>query len=105
MDKKPNSLAVLAYLWILIVVPFLTDAKNDPFVKFHLKQGLAILVFEAITWFASIILGFVPIIGSLVVLALWLVSLVFTVMGIANVLAGNEKELPLIGEYAKRFNF
>lgn len=43
-----NLMAIFAYLGIFIIVPFLTDSKNNPFVKFHLKQGLALLVFGVV---------------------------------------------------------
>lgn len=101
MDKKPNAMAIFAYLWILIVIPFLTDAKKEPFVKYHLKQGLALLVFEAI----GIFVGWFPILGWLVGGVIWLLSIIFAVIGIMNVLNGREKELPWIGQYARRFNF
>ena len=37
-----TGMAVLAY--ILFFIPLLTDAKNDPFVKFHVKQGLVLFL-------------------------------------------------------------
>lgn len=100
-----NSMAVFAYLWVLIIIPFLTDAKDDPFVKFHLKQGLALIVFDVVGWFVSALIGWFPIIGWLIVWLFWIASLVLAIIGIMNVLNGEEKELPLIGEYAKKFNF
>ena len=30
--KGGNTMAIFAYLWILIIIPMLTDSKNDPFV-------------------------------------------------------------------------
>jgi uncharacterized membrane protein len=94
-----NIMAIFSYLWLLIVIPLLTDSKNDPFVKFHLKQGLALIVFEVCGW----IVGMFPVIGWLVGALVWLMSLVFTIIGIINVLNGQEKELPVIGQYAKNF--
>src|SRR5271170_1097011 len=89
-----NMMAVLAYLWILIIIPFLTDAKNDPFVKYHLKQGLALIIFEAIGWVAGWFLVFIPFLGWLIMTLWWLASLVLTIVGIINVVNGAEKELP-----------
>jgi len=105
MDKKHNGMAVFAYLWVLILIPFLTDAKNDPFVKFHLRQGLALIIFDVVAWFIVMLIGWFPIIGWLITWILWLASLVFVIIGIVNVVNGNEKELPLIGQYAKHFSF
>jgi uncharacterized membrane protein len=100
-----NLMAVFAYLWILILIPFLTDSKKDPFVKYHLKQGLALIIFEIIGWVLGWFLIFIPIIGALITWIWWLASLVLAIIGVINVLNSEEKELPLIGQYGKSFNF
>jgi uncharacterized membrane protein len=99
--KKGNAIAVFAYLWILIIIPFLTDAKSDPFVKYHLKQGLALILLELVGW----VISWFPFVGWFVGWIISLVALVLAIIGIINVLNGQEKELPLIGHYAKNFNF
>jgi uncharacterized membrane protein len=100
-----NVMAIFAYLWILIIIPFLTEAKNDPFVKYHIKQGLALIIFDVIGWVANWFLIFIPFIGWLIMMLWWLTSIVLTILGIVNVLNGQEKELPLVGQYGKNFNF
>lgn len=105
MNKTHNGMAVFAYLWVLILIPFLTEAKNDPFVKFHLRQGLALIIFEVLTWFVGMFIGGLPVIGWLVTSILWLATIVFVIIGIMNAMNDREKELPLIGQYAKHFNF
>jgi uncharacterized membrane protein len=74
-------------------------------VKFHLKQGLTLIIFEVIGWVLSMVIGWVPVIGWLISLLLWLASFVLAIMGIMNVLNEEEKELPYIGQYAKNFHF
>jgi uncharacterized membrane protein len=94
----PNTgMAILAYLGILLIIPFLTEAKNDPFVKFHIKQGLVLLIIDVVGSF----IFWVPIIGWL----LWLGVIVLVVMGIMNAAAGKQKELPIIGKFASNFHF
>lgn len=105
MDKKHNGMAVFAYLWVLIVIPFLTEAKNDPFVKFHLRQGLALLIFEVVGWFVSMFIWIIPILGALLIWLWWIAGFALAIVGIMNALNGHEKELPFIGHYAKHFNF
>ncbi len=99
--QKNTLMAVLAYLGILIIVPFLTDAHKDPFVKFHLKQGVVLIIFEFIGFFISA----VPILGWVVGWLIWVVSLVLLIIGILNAVSGAEKELPLIGSYGQKFTF
>lgn len=90
--SKNTGMAVIAY--IIFFVPLLTDAKNDPFVKYHVKQGLVLFL-------AAVICNFVPIIGQIVSLAL----LVLMVIGIMNAVNGKEEPLPLIGQFADKFKF
>jgi uncharacterized membrane protein len=99
--KNINMMALFSYLWILIIIPFLTDAKKDPFVKYHLKQGLVLVIFEVVGMF----IGIIPFIGWLVAWIMWLASFVLAIIGIMNVVNGHEKELPVIGQYAKSFHF
>jgi len=99
-EQKNTGMGVLCYLGILVLIPLLTDAKNDPFVKFHIKQGLTLLIF-------SIIIGVVaaiPILGWIVSIVGSIFTLVLLIMGIINVVNGVEKPLPAIGQYAEKFN-
>lgn len=91
-------MGILAYLGILVIIPILV-AKDDMFVKFHIKQGLVLLVIEAACWILEMI--FWPL-----VMIMWIVklaALVLAIMGIINVCKGEEKELPLVGQFAKNF--
>jgi uncharacterized membrane protein len=99
---KNKVAAILAYIGPLVVVSYLI-AKNDPFVKFHIRQGLVLLVIEAGTWvLASFFWGF----GFFF---LWnivrFVTLVFAIIGIVHAAKGEEKALPWIGSYASYFKF
>ena len=50
-QKKNIGMAIVAY--ILFFVPLLTESKNDPFVKYHTKQGLVLFVAWLITGIVS----------------------------------------------------
>jgi uncharacterized membrane protein len=103
-NPQPSSntgMALLCYLGILIIIPFLTDSKNDPFVKFHIKQGLVLLVL----FFAATMIAAIPILGWIVSFVAWVLGTILAVLGIINALSGKQKELPLIGKYASHFNF
>jgi uncharacterized membrane protein len=94
-------MAILAYLGILVIVPLITEAKNDPFVKFHLKQGLVLLIAEV----AAMFIGVFPFIGAILSPLVYLACLVLSVIGIVNAANHETKDLPLIGQWAKMFNF
>lgn len=109
MDKKQEAapvgkntlMAVLAYLGILIVVPLLTEAYKEPFVKFHVKQGVVLIIFYVIGFF----IGMIPILGWLIGWLVWLAALILIIIGIVNAASGAEKELPAIGHFAEKLNF
>lgn len=94
-------MGVLAYLGPLVIVSYLV-AKDDPFVKFHIKQGLVLLVIQVLAW---VLMGSMMwsywMLFKLVKLAL----LVFSVLGIVNVVQKKEKELPFVGGLASYFKF
>lgn len=92
-----NGLAAVAYL--LFFVPLLTDAKNDAFVKFHVKQGVVLFI----AWIGVGIFSMVPIIGWFLSPFLFLGLMVLMLIGILNALGGKMTELPLIGQYAQNF--
>ncbi|MBY0538913.1 hypothetical protein K2P56_00570 [Patescibacteria group bacterium] len=101
-SEPDNStvMAALAYIGPLVIVSYIV-AKDTPFVKFHIKQGLVLLVIEVALWFlGGMLWAFIPFMGLIN-----LVVLVFAIMGIINAVNKKEQELPLVGSFAKHFNF
>lgn len=97
-DTNNNKvMAVLCYLGILWVVPLLTDHKNDPFVKFHINQGIILTIFGVAVRLVTWILSFIPVLGSLLSWAGWIAIVVLMILGIMNAINMEEKPLPLIG--------
>ena len=100
-------MAALAYLGILIIIPFAV-AKDDPFVKFHIKQGLVLLIGEVILYVLAAVFSSLMFF-TFITWFIWpVISLVFfalIVVGIVNAVTGKAKELPVIGHLANKFNF
>ena len=96
-------MGILAYLGILVIIPFLI-AKDDPFVKFHIKQGLVLVVIETVMWFIGH-LGMMVLFLLPVIVIINIGTLLFSLLGIINVIQGTEKELPFIGKYSSYFKF
>lgn len=96
-NSESTLYAVLAYLWILCLVPILLK-KNDEFVMFHARQGLMIFIVVIGVGIFSIIPAIGPVIYLLGMLACGLVSL----FGIVQVLMGNRWEVPILGEWSKK---
>lgn len=89
---------VLAYLGPLVIVSYFM-AKQDPFVKFHIKQGLVVFCIEIIVWILSSIFWQMWMVINIVNLG----TLVLSVIGIINVLQNQEKQLPLVGQFGAKF--
>ena len=91
-------MGVLAYIGPLVAVSYFV-AKDNPFVKFHIKQGLVLLVIEVAVWLIGMILGQLWMLLNLINLA----TLILAIVGIINVTQGKEKELPIVGGYSHYF--
>ena len=96
--KQVNVVAVLSYLWVLFVIPLLV-AKDDAFVKYHVKQGIALFIAELVL----MVVGMVPFIGWILAPIGGILTLILAIIGIVNVLQGKEAELPVVGQYARNF--
>jgi len=96
--EKNTGMAMVAY--IVFFIPLLTESKDDPFVKFHVKQGLTLFV----AWIAMGFASMIPLIGWTLAPFLSLAMLALMVIGIMNAGKGEKKPLPLIGGFADRFN-
>lgn len=94
-------MSILAYISVLVLIPYFT-AKDNPVVKFHIRQGLVLLVLEVLLWVASEILF--SFIFSPIFMVLNFGLLVLSIIGIMNVIHKKQEPLPLVGQYASHFN-
>ena len=97
-NSQRTLLGILSYIGILVVIPLIIE-KKDPFVKFHIKQGLVVCSIEVIVWILEMMIWPLWIILNIVKLA----ALVLSIIGIINVVQGKEKALPLVGQFSKYF--
>lgn len=87
--------AALSYLGILVLIPLLVK-KDDPFVKFHAKQGLVFLIAFIIGAF----IFWIPVIGWLV----WVVLVVLDLIALVQALMGKKWKVPVVSQLAEKFN-
>ncbi len=91
--QKNKTMAGLAYL--LFFLPLVACPESE-YGKFHANQSL-ILWLVAIV--GSVVLGYIPIIGWLLLPLFNLGMLILGVMGMVNGFGGKVEELPVIGAY------
>lgn len=87
-DEK--LLGALSYLWVLSIVMLLIK-RDSPFVQFHARQGLVLMI-------ASIIFWVIPILGWF----LNLVVLVVVIIGFIQALNGVEWKIPVVSTLAEK---
>ena len=96
--KNKWLMAALAYVGPLIIISYIV-AREDSFVKFHIKQALVLFTVEAVIWLYSIMmLPFYSLVGFIN-----LAVFVLAIIGIIRAVNGEEKELPFVGKFAKYF--
>ena len=108
---SPNRgvMIVLAYLWLLALVPLLVE-RQDPEVQWHAKHGLVLMVAELVLLFGYIVMTSIV---SLAALGLGCVLSLFLVFGWVGVLAlhvvailkgvnGGRLIIPGLSDYANR---
>ncbi len=100
-STKNTTMAAIAY--IIFFVPLLTDSKDDPFVKFHVKQGLLLVILSILVSIFNSIIGRIPIVGWLIGLILVFGLFVLWLIGIMNALNGKMDPLPVVGQYAEQY--
>ena len=103
LNDNDKLMGVLAYLSILVLIPIFAGGKSK-FVRFHANQGLALLGIEVVLFVLYSVIFPIAIFSGLGILLLILGLLnigvlVLVVLGIVNVVTGEEKPLPLIGGF------
>src|ERR1700744_1810980 len=104
--EKNKVMAILAYLWILVLVPIFA-AKDSPFARYHANQGLILLIAFIALYIVFGILGmivaFIPVIQACacaffpLIGLLSLAHLVLIILGMVNAANGKMQPIPVIG--------
>jgi uncharacterized membrane protein len=107
-----NVAGMLAYVTIIPPILFLViePYNKNRFVRFHAFQSIFLHVAAVVAWIAFIIisavLAFIPILGHLVALLLWLTLsvgiLIIWVMLLMKANQGQMWKLPVIGDMAEK---
>ena len=103
-DSTEKVYSVLAYIWILWLVPAV--AGQTSFSKYHANQGLVLFIVETVLGVIETVLGFVigkiPFVGPLVMWILGaIIGLIFlfgAIIGIVHAVNGETKPLPGLGD-------
>ncbi|HTM32423.1 MAG TPA: hypothetical protein VL263_14025 [Vicinamibacterales bacterium] len=106
-SSNRNVMIVLSYLWLLALVPLLTE-KEDREVQWHAKHGIVLMVAELVLWVAvtmvNIVTGlFVGCLIGFLSLFLWVAIVVLHIMCIVKGINGQRLIVPGVSQYADKF--
>lgn len=94
--EKNKVVSLFSYLAILFLIPMFT-AKDSPYARFHVNQGIVLFILDIVLNIISVILSFIPVVGTIVSWVVYLIIAVFTILGVINAVTGKAKQLPIIG--------
>lgn len=102
-------MAAISYLMFFCFLS-LWKSKEDPFVKYHARQGFLLLLGECVVLVVTLILdltiGKLRLVGVLIVGLVQLVAglgaLTLSVLGFVKALFGEYWNLPFLGEYREK---
>lgn len=97
--RQSRPMSILAYLSLLVVIPLFLD-KGSKYTRYHCNQGLILAIPEVVCGVVLGLLDGLPLIGWIFRLAegvLGILFLLFSVLGIVNVVNGRAKALPVFG--------
>ncbi len=89
MDKKERVLAVVSYLWILLIIPIAWKNKSRQLLS-HVYSGIVLFFL----WSLIIFIFKIPFAGVLIGVLLMLACLVFTIWGIYDAVTGRDSKIP-----------
>ena len=108
-DASPNRgiMIVLAYLWLLALVPLLVD-KQDPDIQWHARHGVVLTIAELALLFGYILMTSVVSLASfglgfalsLMLVLAWVGILGVHVVAIIKGVSGGRLIVPGISKYA-----
>ena len=103
---EDKTVAILSYITLFgfIAAIIIHSSKKTQLGAYHLRQALGIFL----TWIGVVVcdfvLIFIPILGWLAIVALWISVLVMVVMGLVSAVKGEMKPVPVLGlNYQKWF--
>ena len=86
------------FLGLIGFVLILLAKRENKYAMYYGKQGLVLTIAGIIISFVSAI----PFIGWVIGFIGWIILLILWIMGLVYSISGEEKEIPIIGEFANK---
>ena len=107
-SKKQEDSKLYAFLaTFLSIIGFIIAIivkKDDKYVMYYAKQSLVIFIMSVVVGIVVAFIGWIPIIGWLIALALNVLVFIVWLMSWINALSGKQKEIKIVSNWAKKIN-
>ena len=106
---EDKTVAIVAYITLIgfiaaIVIHSVNGGKKTKLGAYHLRQMLGFVLTTIVVWPCAMVLAFIPILGWLCIMAIWISLLVFWILGLVSAINGQMKPMPVVGPlYQKWF--
>ena len=106
LNSDSKTLAfIAAFFGIIGFIIAIIAKRDDKYVMYYAKHSLVIFIIAVVAAVISGVLGWLPVIGWVISAALYLLVIITWVMNWAFSLTGERKQIPLITDFAEKFNF
>lgn len=102
MTSKTSRAFITTFFSIIGFIVYLLAWRKDKYAKYYAKQSLGVFIFAVVASIASSVLSWIPILGVIISIGLNILVVLAWVLSWAHALSGKQKEIPVIGEYAKK---
>jgi uncharacterized membrane protein len=99
--SEDTVLALIAYFWILALIPMLTIGLSD-FVKYHARQGIRLAIFITVWMFVWWLLFYYLSYGIWIIWVINVLILFWIISGVIHVANQEKKPLFLIGQIGEK---
>ena len=106
--KKDDSTIYAFLATILSIIGFIIAIvvkKDDKYVMYYAKHSLVIFIIGCVGGILSRILSWIPIIGSIISFGIFIVVFLAWILSWIYALSGKQKTIPIITDWALKFNF
>ena len=102
---EDKTVAILSYLTLLgfIVAIVLNSTKKTKLGIFHLRQMLGFFLTVMAVVVCQLVLVFIPILGWLAILVLWISMGVLWLLGLMSAIKGQMTPMPVVGAYYQQW--
>jgi uncharacterized membrane protein len=105
---EDRTVAILTYITIIgfIIAIVMHSSKKTALGSFHLRQGLGLFLTGCVIWIPCAIISLIPFVNFLMILVWPVVGLsllALWIMGLIGAVNGQQKPLPVVGEYYQKW--